>query len=305
MVYTLKHIENSTFCFNKHSRYRIFELHIWCTMHPSAFRCQGFRCTHVCDQGWLAISELGLGSSCHVRVGGWQAHTFEHPRHGPLWPEPESPQPASMQRPRYDGCADSIADALRPFVNSVRFFKYGEKANAPVESSILVAHKLMIGELSKLSANLAFKKESLQTALQKLAAEKRFEALSSQAASEDWVQTMEARIRIACRHVAKARVQKHPPRWLQDFDGLAMAAVAGGRHGAESQDSGSLPEAGGGRQGAESQDSGSRPEADGRQRGAESQVVGSAPEADGGRHGAESEEPERAASEEPEASLQY
>ena len=202
-------------------------------------------------------------------------------------------------RPRYDGCADGLADALRPFANSVGFFKYGEKPNASVESSILVAHKLMIRELTKLSANLAFKKESLQTALQKLAAEKRFEALSSQVALEDWVETMDARIRIACRHVAKARIQKHPPRWLLHIDG--MAAVAGGRHGAESQDSGSLPEAGGGRQGAESQDSGSLPEADGRRRGAESQDTGSLPEADGRRRGAES----GSRGEEPEASLQY
>ena len=110
---------------------------------------------------------------------------------------------------------------------------------------------------------------------------------------------MDARIRIACRHVAKARIQKHPPRWLLHIDG--MAAVAGGRHGAESQDNGSLPEAGGGRQGAESQDSGSLPEADGRRRGAESQDTGSLPEADGRRPGAES----GSRGEEPEASLQY
>ena len=45
---------------------------------------------------------------------------------------------------------------------------------------------------------------------------------------------MDARVRIACRHVAKARIQPAPPRWLQHIDGDSMAALAD--NGREGQD---------------------------------------------------------------------
>ena len=93
----------------------------------------------------------------------------------------------------------------------------------------------MFRELTKLCANLAFKKGCLGAACLKVAHEIKFEELSAEEVLKDWVRTMDARLRIACRHVAKARIQKFPPRWLQHIDGAGMAARADrGQAGRES-----------------------------------------------------------------------
>jgi len=145
---------------------------------------------------------------------------------GPFGPKAEPPQPAGMHRPRYPGSDEELLTALRPFVRSVSFFKYGENHRSKVQPEVLVAHAPLFRELTKLSANLAFKKASLQTVFLKLANENQFPALSTQTLLEDWITTMNTRVRIACRHVAKARIQARPPRWLQHIDGDRMAARA-------------------------------------------------------------------------------
>ena len=161
-----------------------------------------------------------------------QAHTISILDVGPFGPKAEPPQPAGMHRPRYPGSDEELLTALRPFVTSVSFFKYGENNRSKVQSEVLVAHAPLFRELTKLSANLAFKKVSLQAVLLKLANENQFPALSTQALVEDWFTTMDARVRIACRHVAKARIQACPPRWLQHIDGDSVAALAdSGRDG--------------------------------------------------------------------------
>ena len=161
-----------------------------------------------------------------------QAHTISILDMGPFGPKAEPPQPAGMRRPRYLGSDEKLLTTLRPFVTSVSFFKYGENHRSKVQAEVLVAHAPLFRELTKLSANLAFKKASLQAAFLKLANENQFPALSTQALVEDWFTTMDARVRIACRHVAKARIQACPPRWLQHIDGDSVAALAdSGRDG--------------------------------------------------------------------------
>ena len=155
-----------------------------------------------------------------------QAHTISILDMGPFGPKAEPPQPAGMHRPRYLGSDEKLLTTLRPFVTSVSFFKYGENHRSKVQAEVLVAHAPLFRELTKLSANLAFKKASLQAVFLKLANENQFPALSTQTLIEDWLTTMDKRVRIACRHVAKARIQDRPPRWLQHIDGDRMAALA-------------------------------------------------------------------------------
>lgn len=175
---------------------------------------------------------------------------------GPSGPKAEPPQPAGMHRPRYTGSEEEILTALRPFVKSVSFFKYGEYHRSKVQSEVLVAHAPLFRELTKLSANLAFKKASLQAVFLKLANEKKFPALSTQSLVEDWLKTMDARLRIACRHVAKARIQACPPRWLQHIDGDRAAALAdSGREGQSLELPGMIDLADSGRHGQESEES--------------------------------------------------
>jgi hypothetical protein len=182
-----------------------------------------------------------------------QAHTFSILDMGSSGPKPEPPQPAGMHRPRYDGSDEELLTVLRPFVTRSAFFKYGEKPGCTVKPAVLVAHAPLFKELTKLSANLAFKKASLQAVLLKLANERRFPDLATPALLEDWVQTVDARLRIACRHVAKARIQASPPRWLHHIDGDRMAALAGSlREGQELEHPGVIDS---GRQGQESEES--------------------------------------------------
>ena len=192
-----------------------------------------------------------------------QAHTISILDMGPFGPKAEPPQPAGMHRPRYPGYDEELLTTLRPFVTSVSFFKYGENHRSKVQSEVLVAHAPLFRELTKLSANLAFKKVSLQAVLLKLANENQFPALSTQALVEDWFTTMDARVRIACRHVAKARIQQCPPRWLRHIDGDGVAALAdSGRDGQSLELPGMIDLADSGRQGQESEDSDSNTEVD-------------------------------------------
>jgi hypothetical protein len=112
-----------------------------------------------------------------------------------------------------------LSSTLRQFATSVTFFKYGEKLSAPVDSSVLVAHKAMVRSLTALSPNLSFTKKTMTAAFQQLGEEAKFPALNTNALLDDWVTTMTARVRLACRHVAKARAHRPPPAWLQHIDG--------------------------------------------------------------------------------------
>ena len=131
-----------------------------------------------------------------------------------------------MRRSRYEGSEDRLVTVLKPFVTRVTFFKYGETLGCQVKPEVLVAHAPLFRELTQVCANLAFKKGCLGAACLKIAHESKFEELSTEGRVTDWVQTMDVRLRIACRHVAKARIQKVPPRWLQHIDGAGMAALA-------------------------------------------------------------------------------
>jgi hypothetical protein len=141
-------------------------------------------------------------------------------------------------------------------VAKVSSFSYGETQSAKVEPEVLAAHAPTFRELTKLCANLAFKKSSLKAAFLKVARESKFEALSTEGLVEDWVQTVGARSRIACRHVATARIQQVPPRWLQRTDGAGMAALAdSGQEGRGSDGPGVIDLTDSGRQAEESEDS--------------------------------------------------
>ena len=109
-------------------------------------------------------------------------------------------------------------------MTSITFFKYGEKLGAPVDSSVLVAHKAMVRSLTGLSPNLSFTKKQVTAAFQQLGGETKFPALNRNALLDGWVTTMTARVRLACRHVAKARAHRPPPAWPQHIDGSSDSA---------------------------------------------------------------------------------
>lgn len=221
-----------------------------CNHAPLTFRWLGLQTTFRSSQ----VSYWGSGLFALSKVGVGQAHTLSILDMGPFGPKPEPPQPVGMHRPRYHGSDEELLTALRPFVTRASFFKYGEKHNCQLKADVLVAHAPLFRELTKLSANLAFKKGSLQAVLLRLAHENKFPSLSVQASLDDWVETMDARLRIACRHVAKARIQPAPPRWLQHIDGDSMAALAdSGREVQDLELPGVMAVADSGREGQESE----------------------------------------------------
>ena len=108
-----------------------------------------------------------------------------------------------------------LLDALRPFVSSVSWLKYGEDlVKSPLQQEVLTAHKEMLASLHKLSPNLSFTKKAVEEVLQLLATEKGFEVLSTEELTQDWVVTNAKRLRCACRHVGQALLKKPQPKWL-------------------------------------------------------------------------------------------
>jgi len=125
-------------------------------------------------------------------------------------------------RPRFSGSAEELAQILAPFVKTANWLKYGEKfARSPVQVPTLVAHKVLIQTLTSACNNLAFTKETVTAAFNIIAAEKKFSVLSKDTLITDWCDVMCAQVRTLCRHVAHARVQKKPPKWLRHIDGMA------------------------------------------------------------------------------------
>jgi len=130
-----------------------------------------------------------------------------------------------------------LSSTLRQFVRAPNWFKYGEKANSPVESAILVAHKELFKSLTQLGPSLMFSKATVEAAFRQLGEEAKFPVLNTSALLDDWVETMTSRLRLACRHISKARRHCPPPAWLQHIDepgpGSLMAS-AGSADGEQS-----------------------------------------------------------------------
>jgi hypothetical protein len=147
-------------------------------------------------------------------------------------------------RPRFSGSAEELSQVLAPFVKTANWLKYGEKfAKSPVLVPTLVAHKVLIQALTRACKNLAFTKETVTGAFCIIAAEKKFGVLSTEAHITDWCDVMCAQVRTLCRHVAHARVQKKPPKWLQHIDGPGgMEGMAGDipETGSQASDSAAL-----------------------------------------------------------------
>eukprot|EP00972_Heterocapsa_arctica_P012842 1887990-Heterocapsa_arctica.AAC.1 len=73
----------------------------------------------------------------------------------------------------------------------------------------------MLKSLTSLSGNLSFKKKTtVENAFHQIALEANFPALTAHGMLDDWVQTNAIRLRMACRHVAKAKAHKPSPQWL-------------------------------------------------------------------------------------------
>ena len=106
--------------------------------------------------------------------------------------------------------AEELLGILRVCVTSANWFKYGETASCPVESATLVAHKDFFKGLTALSANVSFTKKAVSAAFKKLADEFHCVQLAENL-RDQWVDVMTKRLRMACRHVARARGHKPRP----------------------------------------------------------------------------------------------
>ena len=114
---------------------------------------------------------------------------------------------------------------LKVFVTSANWFKYGQNENCAADSSTLVAYEGLFQSLSALSPNLSFKKSTVSAVFKQLAVESQFPKLNSDFLLHQWADVMTARLRMACRHVARARTHKpSPPDWVQHIDGPMTAA---------------------------------------------------------------------------------
>jgi hypothetical protein len=126
----------------------------------------------------------------------------------------------SQSRKRFEGDHEELLETLRPFVKHVGWLQYGDKPSFPVNSAILVGHKIMIRAITAICPNLAFTDTQCIAAFRQLA-DSGFTQLHNDDLKEDWAQTMTKRFKIVCRHVAQSRVKK--VKWLAHIDG-PMAA---------------------------------------------------------------------------------
>jgi len=131
----------------------------------------------------------------------------------------------SQTRDRFQGSQEELFETLQPFVKHAGWFKYLEKPSQPVNSAILVSHKVMIRAVTAICPNLAFTVTLLTAVFRQLADDAAFDSLQTEADKMDWAETMTKRFKTACRHVAQSRLKKPRPKWLMHIDGpLAMAA---------------------------------------------------------------------------------
>jgi hypothetical protein len=130
----------------------------------------------------------------------------------------------SAPRNRFDGSLDQLHAALTPFVTDVSWLQYQDRANDPVKPEILVSHKLMLNAITLVSPNLSFSKKQLQNVFGRFIQEGGFEELVNTDQEKDWVDTMQRRLHMACRHVAQARLRPNPPKWLAFIDGQSESS---------------------------------------------------------------------------------
>lgn len=112
---------------------------------------------------------------------------------------------------------DEIADALRPHAQQLSFVWYAEDLNAKLDATLLVRHDRVLLSLRQLHRRLTFTKRQVTDALQILLQEK-LDAGSwtlSEHDQEDWVKTMDLRLRSMCRHLAQAMLKNPPARWVE------------------------------------------------------------------------------------------
>ena len=119
----------------------------------------------------------------------------------------------------YDGSLDQLHAALAPFVTQASWLQYTDRPNDPVKPEILVSHKLMLGALTLVSPNLSFSKTQLQSVFRKFMQEGEFKELADVDQENDWVETMQKRLHMACRHLSQARLRRPPPKWVAMIDG--------------------------------------------------------------------------------------
>lgn len=139
-------------------------------------------------------------------------------------------------RKRWAGTHHGLAEVILPYVDHVSWLRYAEKGNSPVAPAVLIAKKELIRNLTELSSNLSFRKPIVKSAFHEIAEAKRFQELQEEADLEDWVETMTARLKVLCRHVAHSRVRPTPPAWLQEIDGPGhqeMSSDDAGGHAGE------------------------------------------------------------------------
>jgi hypothetical protein len=133
---------------------------------------------------------------------------------------------AAVVRKRYQGSAEDLARALRPFVakRGVSFCTYACEAMRPGYSKLVHGDAGIEGQtellalLRSLSVNLAFPRSTMLRALKILQKELRSSSPSwnmDKAQISDWAETLQRRIRNCCRQCMQGELKSAKSAWVQ------------------------------------------------------------------------------------------
>ena len=120
-------------------------------------------------------------------------------------------------RRRADVTSTCLEAILLPFCSRPSWINCPESFRAPFDQKLIVKRDKLIGELHQVASNLSFVKTIMEAALRPVIIHKveNQQWALTEAEQTDSVQTITARIRTVCRHVAQAMCKKHPLAWLR------------------------------------------------------------------------------------------
>ena len=122
-------------------------------------------------------------------------------------------------RARFDQSAADVANKLVAVVESPNFLMYSEKASHQLNSAALLRSRDVFVILREFQYNLAFSRTMMVNILKELDARSTKWEFTKAEDLETWLDTMQARIRAACRHIQQARVKNPSCTWLRELFG--------------------------------------------------------------------------------------
>ena len=128
---------------------------------------------------------------------------------------------AAKKRSRFDSHIDVVVQKLVEVVDTPGFLQYCEKSGDVLQRAALIRSREVFVALRDCQYNLSFAKTQMQGISSGLADKTNKFSLPDPASRADWIETMERRVRAACRHVAQARLKNPRCSWLRQLFGDA------------------------------------------------------------------------------------